>query len=321
LVDRVLGGHATLITVIRQRHPDDRKVCAAIRHGRAQEALADLKGRGRLHLTTDRSAAVKELVHAWDRHRDTRDLAGVAIVTDTDNATVDVLNTLCQAKRHAAGELTGPAVTVTDRVTGRSEQLHAGDRVRFIRSYLDRGFVGGYVPNGTAGQVLDVDPKDGRMVVECDDGRSVVVRPAAHENAQPLRLGYASHALKLQGGQAPVVLVLAGGWQTSRQSAYSMATRCVEELHVFVDAETQQTGPYRDRDPVQALGERWMRDAGKLAASIDRDRPQQDGLAGQSRVGEDLVVAPAPPRELITPDWTRELTEAREVTEGLGMEM
>ena len=46
-------------------------------------------------------------MHAWDRHRHVRGLEGVAIVTDTDNATVDVLNALCQAKRHAAGELTG----------------------------------------------------------------------------------------------------------------------------------------------------------------------------------------------------------------------
>jgi hypothetical protein len=178
------------------------------------------------------------------------------------------------------------------------------------------------VANGTAGQVLTVDPTDGRVVIECDDGRSVTVRPAAHEDAQPLRLGYASHALKLQGGQAAVVLMLPGGWQTSRQSAYSMATRCVEELHVFVDAETQQAGPSRDRDPVQVLGDRWMRDAGKLPATIYCDPSLEPvGPAGRVRVDEDLVVAPPPPWELAAPDWTRELAEGREVTDGLGIEL
>jgi len=119
------------------------------------------------------------------------------------------------------------------------------------------------------------------------------------EEAQPLRLGYASHALKLQGGQAAVVLVLPGGWQTSRQSAYSMATRCVEELHVFVDAETQQSGLYRDSDPIHALGERWMRAAGKLVASIQRNhQPRPDGPAGRSRVDPNLVVLPPAPWEL-----------------------
>ena len=299
LVDQVIGGHATLTSVIRQHNPADREVCAAIRDGRAPEALAGLQARGRLHLTAERSAAVKEVVHAWDHHRQARSLAGVAIVTDTDNATVDVLNALCQAKRQAAGELIGPGVMVTDRVGGRREHVHAGDRVRFIRPYLDRGVAGGSVANGTAGQVLAVDRDDGRVVVGCDDGRSVVVRPGAHEEAQPLRLGYASHALKLQGGQAAVVLVLPGGWQTSRQSAYSMATRCVEELHVFVDTETQQSGPYRDTDPVQALGGRWTRDAGKMAASLQcYDQCQTPGTDGRSTSDEGSLVAPPQPFEL-----------------------
>src|SRR5215213_9712266 len=90
LVDQAIGGHAQLTTVIRQHNPRDREVCAAIRDGHAPQALADLQGRGRLHLSTDRSTAVKELVHAWDHHRHVRGMEGVA-VTDTDNATVDVL--------------------------------------------------------------------------------------------------------------------------------------------------------------------------------------------------------------------------------------
>ena len=321
LVDQALGGHAQLTTVIRQHNPRDREVCAAIRDGHAPQALADLQGRGRLHLSTDRSTAVKELVHAWDHHRRVRGMEGVAIVTDTDNATVDVLNALCQAKRHGAGELTGSGVVVTDRVTGRREQVHAGDRVRFIRPYLDRGFDGGYVANGTAGRVLTVDPQDGQVVVGCDDGHTVTLQPGVLEEAQPLRLGYASHALKLQGGQAAVVLVLPGGWQTSRQSAYSMATRCVEELHVFVDAETQQSGLYRDSDPIHALGERWMRAAGKLAATIQRDhQPRPDGPAGRSGVDPNLVVLPPAPWELAA-NRAPELAGGREVSDGLGIDL
>jgi len=231
-----------------------------------------LRARGRLHLAPDRSAAVKEVVHAWDRHRRARGLDGVAVVTDTDNRTVDTLNALCQAKRLTDGELTGPAITLVDRAHSRCERLFPGDRVRFVRPYRANDDLRTYVPNGTAGHVQAVDPDRGLAVVRADDGRTVTVQPAVHEDAQPLRLGYAGHALKLQGGQAAVVLVLPGGWQTSRQSAYSMATRCVEELHVFVDAQTQQAGAYRDRDPLQVLGERWTRDASKHAAGSHLER-------------------------------------------------
>jgi conjugative relaxase-like TrwC/TraI family protein len=320
LVDQVIGGHAQLTTVIRQRHPQDREVCAAIRDGRASQALADLHARGRLHLSANRSVAVKEIVHAWDRHRRVRGLEEVAIVTDIDNATVDVLNALCQAKRKAAGELTGPAVTVTDRVTGRREQVLAGDRVRFIRPYTDRGIEGTYVANGTSGRVRTVDPTRGQLVVDCDDGHTITLQPAALEVAQPLRLGYAGHALKLQGGQAAVVLVLPGGWQTSRQSAYSMTTRCVEELHVFVDAETQQSGPYRDSDPAQALGARWSRDAGKLAATIQRDRQRQhDGQLERCTV-DDLVIAAPQPYELATAGRAAELAGGHEIPNELSLD-
>jgi conjugative relaxase-like TrwC/TraI family protein len=297
LVDEAVGGHAELIRVVRQRDPADRAACQAIRDGRAPVALASLQARGRLHLAPDRSTAVKELVHAWDRHRRAHGLEGVAIVTDTDNVTVDTLNALCQAKRQANGELTGPSVTVADRAHSRCERVYAGDRVRFVRPYRAGDELRTYVPNGTAGHVLAVDPEAGEVVVRADDGRTVTVQPGVHEDAQPLRLGYASHALKLQGGQAAVVLVLPGGWQASRQSAYSMATRCVEELHVFVDAQTQQAGPHRDRDPVQALGERWTRDASKHAAASRL--AWTDELDGPARRWPDtddpLVLAPGSP--------------------------
>jgi conjugative relaxase-like TrwC/TraI family protein len=325
LVDRVIGGHAQLTTVVRQRNPRDRGVCAAIRDGHAHQALADLQRRGRVHLSPDRSVAIKEVVHAWDRQRRIHGLEGVAVVTDTDNHTVDVLNALCHAKRVAAGELTGPAITVVDRVTGRREQVHAGDRVRFVRPYVAGDLLGSYVVNGSGGRVRVVDPDDGVVTVDCDDLRTVSLRPAALEDAQPLRLGYASHALKLQGGQAQVVLVLPGGWQTSRQSAYSMATRCVQELHVFLDAATQRSGAYRGCDPVRALGERWTRDAKKLAASSHLDRldlaQELEGpVAGRAGVDDDLVVAPPEP-ELAQALQRCQLDLGRDFTDGLGIDL
>jgi conjugative relaxase-like TrwC/TraI family protein len=196
-VDRLIGGHAELTTVVRQRDPADRAACQAIRDGHAPDA-----------------------------------------------------------------------VEVVDHVTGRRERLHVGDQVRFIRPYRAPHT---RVLNGTAGEVVSVDPGSGRIIVACDDRRTFTLQPSKLEDAQPLRLGYAGHVLKLQGGQAAVVLLLPGSWQTSRQSAYSMATRCVEELHLFVDRQTQCAGPYLGWDPIDALADRWTRDAKKLPASSHLD--------------------------------------------------
>jgi conjugative relaxase-like TrwC/TraI family protein len=263
-VDEVIGGHATLTTVVRQRDPADREACRLIRQGNADHALQNLHERGRVHLIPHASSAVKEVVHAWNLHRLERGLDQVKIITDTSNATIDTLNSLCQAKRLAAGELLGPPVELVDRQSDRRERLYTGDQVCFIRPHSAGGE---HVPNGTTGRVLAVDGEQERLLVACDDGPCIQVEPTSNQWAQPLRLAYAGHALRLQGGQAQVVLVLPGSWQTSRQSAYSMLTRCQDEVHVFVDRDSQCSGEYTDLDPLTALAQRWMRDARKTAVS------------------------------------------------------
>ncbi len=278
-VDQVIGGHTQLTTVLRQRDRQDREVCWLVRQGHADQALANLHARGRVHLVPHPSTGVKEVVYAWNVHRLERGLDGVKIVTDTSNATIDTLNNLCQAKRLATGELIGSPVELVDRQTGRHERLYASDRVCFIRAFSADGE---HVPNGTTGRVLAVDDEQERVLVACDDGPCVRVEPTDNEWAQPLRLAYAGHALRLQGGQAQVVLVLPGSWQTSRQSAYSMLTRCQDEVHVFVDRDSQCAGEHAQSDPLTALAQRWMRDARKttVSAQLEVEGTNADGLAG-----------------------------------------
>jgi conjugative relaxase-like TrwC/TraI family protein len=359
-VDRAIGRHAQLTTVVRQKNPEDREVCRLIRQGQATEALANLNARGRVHLVPHASTAVKEVVHAWNLHRRQRGLEGVKIVTDTSNATIDTLNSLCQARRGQAGELSWPSVELVDCAAGRREQVWVGDWVQFIRPYWTED--GERVANGTTGTIAHVDLLLRRVTVACDDGRQVPVELEGREWAQPLRLGYAGHALRLQGGQAQVVLLVPGSWQTSRQSAYSMATRCVEELHVFVDRDSQCTGEYAQHEPLAALAQRWTRDARKLAASerlaeLERDEePAPVGDAARRagtllRSGWELLCT-AQPREradleddrvylplgvpeeaarmralarelaaLGTPAWPPEPADGRELGDGLGLEL
>jgi conjugative relaxase-like TrwC/TraI family protein len=318
LVDQAIGGHPDLTHVIRQRDPDDRAVCRAIRDGNAIWALANLHHRGRVHLSPNPSMAIKEVVHAWERHRRRHGLDGVRIVTDTDNPTIDTLNALCQAKRLAAKELRGTAIEILDQATGRREHLHAGDRIRFIRPHRAAGR---YIANGTAGRVLHVDPGHGQLTIACDDGPTLTLQPASLTTAQPIRLGYAGHALKLQGGQAAVVLVLPGSWQTSRQSAYSMLTRCIHEVHVFLDTQTQCSGPYNHRNPIQALADRWIHDARKLTASshLDptdhyrRDQPPTPTRLHDLVADADTRVYPIPPLPL--PEMIRLTPSGRQLPE------
>jgi len=312
-VDQAIGGHAQLTTVVRQRDPADREVCRLLRQGHADQALANLRARGRVHLVPHASTAVKEVVHAWDRHRHQRGLEGVKIVTDTSNATIDTLNSLCQARRRRAGELSWPTTELVDRDAGRREQVYVGDRVRFTRPY--RGEDGERVANGTAGTIVHVDLGLRRVTVGCDDGRQVPVELAEREWAQPLRLDYAGHALRLQGGQAQVVLVLPGSWQTSRQSAYSMATRCVEELHVFVDRDSQCSGEHTQHEPLAALAQRWTCDARKHPASERLVGGEDD--QEHTAVSDAARQADAPMERGWEPPWTAESPERAGLEDGV----
>jgi hypothetical protein len=311
-VDSVIGGHAELTHVIRQRDPDDRAVCQAIRQGNAAWALDNLHRRGRLHLAPDHSTSIKEIVHAWDQHRRRHGLDQVKIVTDTDNATIDTLNTLCQAKRLAASELHGPSIEIHDQLTGRHEQLYAGDRICFIRPCRHQGT---YIANGTRAEVLHVDPGSGRLTIACDNGPTLTIRRGL-DAAQPLRLAYAGHALKLQGGQANIVLVLPGSWQTSRQSGYSMLTRCVDEVHVFLEAQTR-SGPPHHRNLVQSLADRWTTDGRKLTASCDADLAEHHSASQPIPARFQGLEPDAETRACMTPRATRQTPPPRPVANQL----
>lgn len=56
------------------------------------------------------------------------------------------------------------------------------------------------------------------------DGSDRTVRLAG-EDIESLRLAYAQHVYRQQGATVDRAVVLTGGWQTSRESAYVQATR------------------------------------------------------------------------------------------------
>jgi hypothetical protein len=79
--------------------------------------------------------------------------------------------------------------------------------------------------------------------------------------------------------------------------------------------------PYHDADPVWVLGQRWTRDATKLAATLHLDHSQQrDRPAGWS-TDNDLVVAPPALHELTPARSASELTRGLNLGDGLGIDL
>jgi ATP-dependent exoDNAse (exonuclease V) alpha subunit len=78
------------------------------------------------------------------------------------------------------------------------------------------------VENGTRGQIIHID-KDGALTLTLDGSDRHL--QLAREDVESLRLAYAQHVYRQQGATVEHAIVLTGGWQTSRESAYVQATR------------------------------------------------------------------------------------------------
>lgn len=119
-------------------------------------------------------------------------------------------------------------------MTGRLElpdgghAVHTGDRLAWPHAMATAD--GPRVENGVCGEAIAIDERDGSLT------KGAARRQRPRGGSRPgrgrcLRLGYAGHVYRQQGATVERALVVTGGWETSRESAY------VEELEGADDAE------------------------------------------------------------------------------------
>src|SRR5512144_2113351 len=222
---------------------------AAQRSGDASAALANLVERGRFHVAATPEQVDGEVLATYRRFRDQgRSVNDLFVNTDTSNARVDTYNRLIQDDRLRCGEIGGAHLDYRSTNASRHETLYVGDRVALVKGIEDAGV---RVANGRKGTIARIDEDHRRVVVRLDDGTAVRVDVPVAEPMVAIRLCYAGHACRLQGAEAPVVLVVPGNGTTSLESAYSALSRGQEEIHVFADTTTH--GP----DPLTRLAARW----------------------------------------------------------------
>lgn len=131
------------------------------------------------------------------------------------------------------------------------------------------------VENGIRGEVMTVDEQGDALRVRLDgSGREINV---VGEDANALRLGYASHVYRAQGSTVDRAIVVTGGWETSRESAYVEASRAREGVDWHV-ARDELDGDH-DAERVEQLAQR-MRASRAQEPSISHDlEPEQTSIA------------------------------------------
>ena len=235
----------------------EREAWAHFRRGESAKALGLYAIRGQLELYGTPGEALTAAVAAWDR--DGRD--GL-IVTLTSNMERHRANLQAQGIRWVRGELREESVTAS--AGSGKVSFHVGDPVLFTEQYrhpdLDRR-----VENGTTGEVIAVDPGARRLRVRTHEAKPREVEIAVGEAAIGLDLYYASHVVKSQGTTVRRSYVVAGGWQTSRETLYVACSRARQGTRIFVDLES--LGSEVEREALAELVRRGAESRAKRAAA------------------------------------------------------
>ncbi len=214
-----LTQHAPTIeleTTHRTKDPDEQKAWQALRAGEPERAMAHYQARGRLHLADTRDQAAENAVQTWAQLTEHHDIRQVALIADASNKEIHRLNARAQHLRAQRGEL-GPDELP---LSGVHYGLRQGDHVAFIAQHRPSGQP--RVENGTRGEVTNIGHD--RTVTLALDGSGRTLRLAG-EDVESLRLAYAQHVYRQQGATVDRAVVLTGGWQTSKETAYVQATR------------------------------------------------------------------------------------------------
>ncbi len=277
---------AELTDIHRTRDPADQRAWQALRAGEPERAMAHYASRGQLHLSDTRDQAAEHAVQTWATLTEGRDIREVALIADASNQEIERLNARAQYLRAERGEL-GHHETP---LHGVHYGLREGDLIAFTRQHHPHGQP--RVENGTRGEVSAVH-EQGVTVTLDGSQRKIQI---AGEDLESLRLAYAQHVYRQQGATVERSVVLTGGWQTSKETAYVEATRARHGTSWFIA-----------RDDLGAEGQDAVRIT-RLAQQMCNSRAQTPSLAHPERPGRGWTPSrdPLRLRPLLSP--TRWLT-------------
>ena len=177
-----------------------------------------------MFFTDTRDQAGEAAVQRWADLTETRDIRDVALIADASNVEIDRFNARAQHMRAERGELGHSELQLPHQHYG----LREGDLIAFAAQHRTPGQA--RVENGARGEVTRIH-EHGLTVTLDGSERQVNL---AGEDLESLRLGYAQHVYRQQGATVERSVVVTGGWQTSKESAYVQASRAREGTEWFL---------------------------------------------------------------------------------------
>ncbi len=161
--------------------------------------------------------------------------------------------------RRARGPCARRPLRRSAKATGRADRQH---RDRASRR----------VENGSRGEVLDITPAGERP----DRIRRHRTASEPHRRgSRSIRLGYAQHVHRAQGATVTRTVVVTGGWQTSKETAYVEATRARHGTDWFLSRDELGLEG-QDPDRIQRLAENLRHSRSQIPSLAHPVRPEPD---------------------------------------------
>ncbi len=292
---------AELTDIHRTRDPEERRAWAALRAGEPERAMAHYQARGQLNFMDTRDEAGEAAVQRWASLTEHHDIRQVALIADASNQEIDRLNARAQHLRAERGDLGPREVSLPHLHYG----LREGDLIAFTAQHRPPGQA--RLENGTRGQVTHIDEHDGLTITLDGSDRRVGL---AGEDLQSLRLGYAQHVYRQQGATVERSVVLTGGWQTSKETAYVEASRARQATEWFL-ARDEFGAEGQDEQRITQLAHRMRQSRAQTPSLAHPELPDRDygsgfhhpiapsrrsPIPGIARAINRLVQPPAPER-------------------------
>ncbi len=264
---------ALLADVYRTRDPAERRAWQALRAGEPERAMAHYVLRNQLHFQNTRDEGGEAAVQRWHTLTRRHGVRQVALIADASNQEIDRLNARAQHLRAQHGELGAHQLQHPDV----HYPVRQGDLIAFTKQHRPPGQP--RVENGSRGEITAIRPEG--IGIALDGSERHVNLPT--EQLSSIRLGYAQHVYRQQGATVERSVVVTGGWQTSKESAYVQATRARHGTDWYL-ARDQLGLEGQDPDRVRRLAEH-MRNSRAQTPSLglrvhpDPDwRPSRDPL-------------------------------------------
>jgi conjugative relaxase-like TrwC/TraI family protein len=277
---------AELKDIYRTQDPKEQQAWETLRAGDPGRAIDHYNEKGQIHFQNTRDQAGEAAVQHWHTLTQEHGLENVALIADASNQEIDRLNARAQHLRTENQELGEQELPLQSVHYG----LRHGDRVTFTTQHRPPNEP--RVENGSRGKISHLDGRQNWAIVTLDGSERQITLQG--DDLESLRLAYAEHIYRKQGATVERSVVLTGGWQTSKESAYVEASRARHGTDWYFSREDLGTDGH-DNDRTTRLAER-MRHSRRQTPSLAYQEPYtfdwdpyHDPLWGLDRAPDDRL--------------------------------